>query len=280
MVLLQIGSELHLETHPAYEDLQLPVTAPHLALLGDIGHVCDEAFFKCLENLLGRYETVFFLLGNHEPYHMRLSSAKSRVRSFSQKMERLRVTSSIGQFVFLDQTRYEFPGVANGGITILGCTLFSRVLPEEAKEVAYRFVDFRDIIDWEVEDHNDCHRADLQWLNNEVEKIVEEDSERKIIVFTHYSPSVDERTRNPKYSKSPVDSGFMTDLSGQKCWTKPNVKLWAFGHTHYSLDFKDEITGKRVIANQKGYYIKLTPSKKDPNSIPFDAGKTFSIRAL
>lgn len=279
MVLLQIVSDLHLETHPSYEDFEFPVTASHLAFLGDIGHVCDEAFFKWLENLLGRYETVFFLLGNHEPYHMRLSSAKSRVRSFAAKMERLRITSSVGRFVFLDQTRHDFPGVANGGVTILGCTLFSRVDPKQAKEVAYRFVDFRDIIDWEVEDHNDCHRADLHWLNNEVEKIVEEDSERKIIIFTHYSPSVDERTKNPRYGKSTVDSGFMTDLSGQTCWTAPTVKLWAFGHTHYSVDFKDEETGKRIIANQKGYYFKQTSSKKSTNGIPFDVGKTFSVRA-
>ena len=279
MVLLQIISDLHLETHPSYEDFDFPVTARHLALLGDNGHICDEAFFKWLESLLARYETVFFLLGNHEPYHMRLSSAKARVRSFASEMESLRVTSSIGQFVFLDQTRYDFHGVANGGVTILGCTLFSRVVPEQAKEVADRFVDFKDIIDWEVEDHNDLHQADVQWLNNEVEKISKEDPDKIIIVFTHYSPSIDNRTKNPRYEKSSVYSGFMTDLSGQTCWKRPTVKLWAFGHTHYNLDFKDEETGKRVVANQKGYYIKLTSSKKGANGISFDAGKTFGLRA-
>ena len=77
-------------------------------------------------------------------------------------MERLRITSSIGQFVFLDQTRYDLPGVANGGVTILGRTLFSRVVPEQAKEVADRFVDFKDLLDWEVGDHNKCHQADVQ----------------------------------------------------------------------------------------------------------------------
>lgn len=126
---VQIVSDLHLETHPSYGDFHLPGTARHLALLGDIGHICDEAFFKWLESLLGRYETCSFLLGNHEPYHMRLSSAKSRVRSFAATVERLRVTSSIGQFVFSDQTRYDFLVVANGGVAILGCTLFSRVVP-------------------------------------------------------------------------------------------------------------------------------------------------------
>ena len=279
MVLIQVVSDLHLETHPSYKDFDLPATAQYLALLGDIGHVCDEAFLRWLESLLGRYGTVFFLLGNHEPYHMRLSSAKARMRAFAAKMDRIRVKSSIGQFVLLDKTRYDVPGVSSGGVTILGCTLFSRVARDQAQEVADRFVDFKDLIDWDVGDHNDCHEADVEWLNNEVEKISKETPERKIIIFTHYSPSVDERTKNPRYPKSTVDSGFMTDLRGQTCWKRSNVKLWAFGHTHYNFDFTDEETGKRVIANQKGYYTTLPSNKKDGGGTPFCAGKTVDIRS-
>ena len=277
MVLIQIVSDLHLETHPSYSDFYLPATAPHLALLGDIGHVCDEAFLKWLENLLGRYDTVFFLLGNHEPYHMRLSSAKTRMRIFAAKMDLLRVKQPIGRFVFLDQTRYDMPGMSGGGLTILGCTLFSRVTRGEAKEVVDRFIDFKDIIDWDVGDHNDCHEADVQWLNEEVEKISNGTPQRKIIIFTHYSPSIDQRTKNPKYPKGTVDSGFMTDLSSQLCWKSPATKLWAFGHTHYNFDFTDEETGKRVIANQKGYYTKLPSSKKGGDGTPFNVGKTVNI---
>lgn len=203
---------------------------------------------------------------------MRLCSAKSRVVSFAAKMEKLRASSSIGQFVFFNQTRYDFPSVAHGGVTILGYTLFSRVVPEQAKEVAYRLVDFKDVIDWEVEDHNHCHQADVQWLNKEVGKISEEDFERKIIICAHYSPSIAKRTMNPRYEKSTVDSGFMTDLSDQTCWKRPTVKLWAFGHTHYNFD-------SRVVANQKGYCIKLTSSKLGASWIPFDVGKTFTVRA-
>lgn len=145
--------------------------------------------------------------------------------------------------------------------------------------MAYRFVDFKDIFDWGVEDHNDCHQADVQWLNNEAEKISEEDSERMIIIFTHYSFSIDKRTKNPRYPKSAVDSGFMTDLSDQTCRKKPAVKLWAFGHTHYSYDFKDDKTGTRVVANQKGYYAKLTSSKLGAGGTPSDVEKAFAVRA-
>lgn len=93
------------------------------------------------------------------------------------------------------------------------------------------------------------------------------------------SPSVDRRTKNPRYEKSTVDLGFMTDLSGQICWKRSTVKLWAFGHTHYSVDFKDEETDKRVVANQKRYYAKLPSNKNGAHGIPFHAGKTLDVRA-
>ena len=250
---LQIVSDLHLETHPSYKDYDLPVTARHLALLGDIGHVCDAGFFEWLERQLGLYEVIFFLFGNHEAYHMRLSSAKSRVKDFAARMERKSsCKNGTGRFVFMDQTRYDIPsppaesGGGVGDVTILGCTLFSQVTREQATEVASQFVDFKDILEWDVGDHNGCHGADLRWLNGEVEKIMQESPDRRIVILTHYSPTVDPRTRNPKYAGSTVDSGFMTDLSEEVCWKSTEVKLRAFGHTHYNCDYVDETSGKRV----------------------------------
>ncbi|KAF6236411.1 hypothetical protein HO173_005503 [Letharia columbiana] len=106
-----------------------------------------------------------------------LSSAKSRTTSFAARIERFRVTASIRRVVIWHQTRYNFPSGANVGVTILGCTLFSRVVPEQAREVVDRFVDLKDIIEWDVEDHTERHQADVQWLNHEVEKISEADPE-------------------------------------------------------------------------------------------------------
>lgn len=279
MVLIQVVSDLHLETHPAYRDYDLPVTAPHLALLGDIGHICDDAFLKWLEVILSHYQTIFFCLGNHEPYHMRMSSAKKRMRAFAVNMEKLRGTRAIGRFVLLDRTRYDMSdSPESGGVTILGCTLFSRVSQNQAREVASRFIDFKDIVDWDVGDHNDCHELDVDWLDSEVEKISRESPDRTIVIFTHHSPSVDQRTRNPRFKKSSVDSGFMTDLSRHVCWTAPSVKVWAFGHTHYNFDFVDEATSKRVLANQKGYCATLPSSGKADAGLPFQPMKTVYVQ--
>ena len=50
-----------------------------------------------------------------------------------------------------------------------------------------------------------------------------------------------------------MSSNFVTDLSQEPCWLSPTVQLWAFGHTHYSCNFRDEDTGKLTVANQRGY---------------------------
>ncbi|KAL2173146.1 uncharacterized protein P884DRAFT_233076 [Thermothelomyces heterothallicus CBS 202.75] len=259
----QIVSDLHLETQASYE-YNFKQTAPNLALLGDIGQVADDGLFTFLEKQLRRYWNVFFLLGNHEPTSGSWPSARRRVRAFAERMERLRERSTIGRFVFLDRTRHDL----DGGLTVLGCTLFSRVLPDQAAAVAGRLVDFRKITGWTVEDHVDAHLADLRWLNEQVEAIARAEPGRQIVVFTHHSPTADERATDPRHRDSPVASGFATDLGREPCWTSPAVVLWAFGHTHFCCDFVDE-HGKRVVANQRGYALARESA--------FDAAKTFVV---
>ncbi|KAL1893500.1 hypothetical protein Sste5346_006328 [Sporothrix stenoceras] len=260
----QIVSDLHLETRGTY-DLKLSQTAPNLALLGDIGHVADDQLFKFIEKQLRRYWNVFFLLGNHEPTHTSWPTANARVHSFAERMERLRARSTIGRFVFLDQARYDMD---DGVTTILGCTLFSHVQPEQEVAVASRLVDFRDIQNWTVADHNAAHASDVRWLNAQVAEITRNDPARQIVIFTHHCPTTDVRTVAPQNVDSPVSSGFSTDLKTQQCWTSDNVVMWTFGHTHFNCDFIDD-RGKRVVANQAGYALS---DKSD-----FDGKKLFVL---
>lgn len=246
-VAFQILSDLHLETHQSYE-FAIKQTAPYLALLGDIGHVVDDGLFAFLEKQFNRNWIVFFLLGNHEPVSISWSLAKRRVRAFAGRIERLRSRSTIGRFVFLDQTRFD----VNNTVTVLGCTLFSEVKAEQAAAVKSRLIDFTKIQDWTVEDHVAAHRSDLHWLNAQVTEIYRDDPQRQIIIFTHHSPTLDDRTNDEKYRGGSVISGFVTDLAEEACWKSPAVVCWGFGHTHFSCDFTDQF-GKRIVANQKGY---------------------------
>lgn len=259
----QIISDLHLETRLSY-DFVLKQTAPNLALLGDIGQVIDDGLFAFLEKQLRRYWNVFFVLGNHEPALTSWPDAKRRVRSFGERMESLRARSTIGRFIFLDQTRYDLDGT----LTILGCTLFSRIKPAQRAEVSSRFIDFKQIHQWNAEDHVSAHKSDLKWLNSQVSEISKSEPRRQIVIFTHYSPTLDERAVDKNHQDSLVSSGFSTDLSNDGCWTNRSVVLWAFGHTHFNCDFIDDFR-KQVAANQMGYALAQEKT--------FDAKKVFLI---
>lgn len=72
----QIMVCLHLESHSFDDDFQLQNRASYLAILGDIGHVANEQLFKFLEHQIQQYLIVFFVLGNHEPYHVLATSLR------------------------------------------------------------------------------------------------------------------------------------------------------------------------------------------------------------
>jgi Calcineurin-like phosphoesterase len=250
----QIMSDLHLENPAsAYSIYTIPPRAPYLALLGDIGDSAKPGLTEFLLRQLPNFEIVFFLVGNHEPYHSSWAVVKAKMTAFEKGItQRRKNGAKIGRFVFLDQTRYDISSY----VTVLGCTLYSNILDQQLETVSMGLNDFYHIDGgWDVHKHRRAHAADLQWLNEQVRSISQEDPKRKIIIMTHHSPVYGGLATNPRHAGSMLASGFATDLSTEQCWRNPSVKVWAFGHTHFNCDYRDEGTRKRVVTNQKGYYF-------------------------
>lgn len=151
-------------------------------------------------------------------------------------------------------------------LTLLGCTLWSNVPPPHQQEVATLLKDLREphgIWDRSVLDHNADHASDLSWLNRCISDIEQNEPEREVMVLTHHSPTIDGRANSKRFPpERAMNSAFRTDLSGEKCWTSPMVKVWCFGHTHFSCQFVDkgaegDERTKLVVSNQKGYAYEL-----------------------
>jgi hypothetical protein len=249
---IQTLSDLHLEAPKSYDYFNITPVAPHLALIGDIGCVNDNGYLLFIEAQLFKFEIVYLVLGNHEPYHSSWETAKQKVRQFEKESNAKKSSNSDrGLFVFMDQTRHDI----SPDITVLGCTLFSHIFPEQSESVSFGLNDFYHIENWTVEQHTQAHHSDLEWLDGQVKAISESEPHRRIIILTHHSPIISPEATNPAHAQSKISSGFVTDLSEQACWTSQNVKVWVFGHTHYNCDFVDQKTGKRVVANQRGYYF-------------------------
>ncbi|KAK6349087.1 hypothetical protein TWF730_009846 [Orbilia blumenaviensis] len=247
MVQIQVVSDLHLESYFEYDLYELDPAAPYLALLGDIGNTRDPGLFNFIKRMLRQFEIVFYVAGNHEPYHGTWDSAHQELTKFADSVNK-EPEFGAGKLIYMNQTRYD----VTNDVTILGCVLFSAIDPKRMEDVSFGLNDFYNIQNWTVQDHCSSHESDSAWLNTQVSKIAAEEPTRKIIIFTHYCPTFD--ATNPKYKGSAISSGFTTDMTKEEFWKLENVRVWAFGHTHYNYDVVEEGTGKRVMANQRGYY--------------------------
>ena len=166
----------------------------------------------------------------------------------------VRKNALLGEFVLLDRAVFLLPGT---NIVILGCSLFSSIPPESHMAVSLGLNDFFQTKDWEVGAHNDAHKRDVAWLNAQVADL--EQSDVKIMIFSHWSPSQDARAIESRHIGSPITSAFSTELSKEPCFKSNKAKVWAFGHTHYNCDFEVEREGGagplRLLTNQRGYYF-------------------------
>jgi hypothetical protein len=219
---LQILSDLHLGEPKSYDSFEIIPIAPYLALIGDIGYVKDAEYLSFLERQLSTFKIVFLVLGNHEPFHSNWATTKQKLRQFEIEINIKNAGDKLGLFVLMDQARY---GVSLN-LTVLGCTLISRISPSQTEGVSMSFNDFNCIEDWTVEDHNKAFLADLAGLNSQVRSMAETEPERKIIILTHHNPTKSPEAINPANSESRISSGFSTDLSGEVCWSSRNVKVW------------------------------------------------------
>ncbi len=264
---VQILSDLHLEAPKAYDFFKIVPKAPYLALLGDLGNIASHKD-DCLAFLtlqLKQFRAVLLVPGNHDVYHSNWPGTLDLLHAFEQDV---RKNKSLGDFVLLDRATFRLPGT---NVAILGCSLFSSIPPESQMAVSFGLNDFYLTSDWDVGMHNQAHKRDLSWLNAQVTDL--EQSDLKIMIFSHWSPSVDVRAIKPRNFGSPIRSAFSTDLSDEACFKSDKVKVWAFGHTHYNCDFTvDRDVGTeplRLLANQRGYYFAQAAG--------FDAEKTIEV---
>lgn len=263
----QVLSDLHLEINQQYLSFEIPVCAKHLILAGDIGRLVDYDNYRCfLQKQTARFELVFLVLGNHEFYNDTFAAGLQRARQLEQE------PSLNGRLILLHRGRYDIPGTH---FTILGCTLWSRI-PDDARDtVSSRIQDFKKIRDWTVNDHNGCHEADLAWLLSETEPIQSknkaQNKKQSVLLITHHAPSL-QGTSNLQHANNPWSSAFATDIISQISKSS-GVKVWVFGHTHYTTEFRDR--GIRVVANQRGYVLPWTDSKGSKDG--FDVGKVIHV---
>jgi hypothetical protein len=95
------------------------------------------------------------------------------------------------------------------------------------------------------------HAQAVLWLQQEIARL-RSAGVPSIGALTHHTPSM-MGTSHPMFegaNASPIQHGFSTDLAAVYENT-PELKLWAYGHTHYNND--RVVSGTRLVSNQRGY---------------------------
>lgn len=224
----QIFSDLHLEHYMSrmggpdkFLDT-LPVAAPNLILAGDIGHLgkVNKQWMEArIRYFLSRWETVYYIPGNHEFYGSSIPEGHWVLNSLTSK-----------RFKYLGSTRR----ITKGGLRLWGDTMW---FPEpDPKPTSFPVNDFYYITGFKYQVYK--QHADF---NKRLRKI------KPDVVVTHHLPSF--KSVGANYGHSDANWCYVADQEAYILEHKP--KLWIHGHTHDPCDYM--IGETRVICNAHGY---------------------------
>ncbi|CZS89865.1 uncharacterized protein RAG0_01101 [Rhynchosporium agropyri] len=261
---VQIYSDLHLEMNgPIYTSKyasrslvyggtrsgDLPSLAPYLFLAGDIGSLVipshQSAFETWLANQCAKHTYVFYVAGNHEFFGRR-----GGVDAGIAEMRRLsRLACMGGRLVCLENERFDIPGA---GVSVLGCVLWSRIVP--AQTSLGRLADVGSISGTSIEEHTARFERSYGFIKEAVRDIRAEGGERRIVVLTHYCPLMVGSTR---FEFRGSWSNWQTDiLGGEGVEGLGEGDTWIHGHTHFSHESWQD--GVRVLSNSRGNSMERT----------------------
>lgn len=252
---IALYSDLHLEQLPAgWQPPALDVDVVILA--GDIGshtHGIEWAAETFLTKPVP--PTVLYVAGNCEYRHADLYGLPRDLRQ----------TAAWLGVSFLDNNVIEIAGVR-----FLGTTLWSNFCLDGDNEAMARSIqaahdclsDYSSIRKHEgrafgviePRDTIALHHEAAAWLARELAKPFK----GKTVVITHFAPH---RGCVAVEDKGKVLTPYFT-VDMEPLMSRHRIDLWAFGHTHYNVDFVAEY-GCRVVSNQRGYPSQLRSTTND-----------------
>jgi hypothetical protein len=259
----QVLSDLHLTHESQYLTFHIPVAAPFLILAGNIGRLADyDNYLSFMVRRCNLHEKVYLVLGALEFHGLSLMEGLQ----LAQKMEKEPATKS--RLEILYETRSDVPGT---NVTLLGCTLWSRIPDVEAVTIMRKMSEFNEehgIKDWDVKQHNVEHEKDLEWLVDEVKKdrststpardafpgassapatSGKPNALRELVVITSFAPDL-KIALEPWEVDTPWAAAYGTDILTKGHWK--DVKMWISGMTGRSCEF--EKSGVTIVSNQRG----------------------------
>lgn len=239
-MLFQIISDLHLEYYDDMPKLNyfFIKTAPNLILAGDICFYRHPNFIKFFKIVSKIYDNIFYVPGNHEYY------TKNNYPDIALNVIDFIIKESLEPFenVYFIQNSY----IELDDTIILGNTLWFRT-HRNNKSKGVKLLTNSHYIIYENKympsytEIKNANNNQYKWLKNQ---IIDLNTTKKIIVVTHYLPSI--KCINKKYENDKYNDLYYTDC--QELFY--NVDYWICGHSHCPFD--KMINNTHIILNPRG----------------------------
>jgi len=254
-VKIQLLSDLHLESHPAYCAKPAP-GADLLVLAGDIGSYQRGSRLEDTDFGLGRFSPrhgwpvpVLYVPGNHEYDNLDFDETHARLQ---ETCERLGITWLERRVLVIDGIRFmgttlwsDFDAIADQpGAAPLDMT--RRLKQRHKAERAANFY---------LQKMGGTRKGQPllapQWRELALEceawlrAALAQPFDGTTVVVTHFAPSL--RSADPRYGVTPGTAGFCNSLDD----LLPQADFWLHGHLHCQQDYV--AAGCRVVANTLGY---------------------------
>jgi Icc-related predicted phosphoesterase len=215
-----------------------------------------ENYLRFFEHVSNQFDTVLYIVGNHEHYSGRWNDTVARLRTALEPYSNIFIMDDtwmningirfIGTSLWTDLNKADPLTVVSmkdmmndyKAITINNSGVYHKLRPIDTVEAHYRAVEF---IKQGLKDYNG-----------------------PAVVLGHHAPS--RNSIHPRYqNQGMMNHAFYTSLDHIMV-DHPNIKLWIHGHVHDAFDYM--IGQTRVICNPHGYPGEYTAGVGfDPNLI-------------
>lgn len=236
-------SDLHFNNFSTHLYPNIKPNSEILVMLGDVCEV-DQVrqmmpFFRYVSS---NWKLILFIPGNHEFYGYFLDDTVSVLKCELQSLTNIKI---------LDNECYRV-----NNTLFVGSTLWSNMDNDNpvTKVVCKGAIsDYKYIKKsyYENNKHPITPNDTVALFDRNIEFI--EDSvfnkgNDEIVILTHHAPSYS--CVDAKYKGERTNGAFVSDLN-EFILDNPQIKVWAYGHTHNAKDFY--IDTCRVVSNPKGY---------------------------
>lgn len=246
---IQVLSDLHREVadrNPKIFGEKFEPVGDVVVLAGDIASAVTR---ESVTREFGNCEKpVLFVAGNHDYYR---GDWETEIESMRKDYE------FEGSAIKVLENQH----IKIGDVHFLGCTFWPKIDPVLSLTVAASIADFRAIKNITVNKVVEAHARSYEWLDDTLSNLRLVDPTCKIVVITHFPPSL--RAQEEKFKNSNLTSYFYNDCDELIFAHRPDV--WIYGHTHGHIRWKDGDT--KVVCNQYGYRGYETNPEFDPNFI-------------